>query len=198
MLVELTDVPIWDLPLAQLRDHLRLGTGFGDDTLQDGVLETCLRGALAAIEARTGKALISRGFRWTVAAWRCPDSQALPIAPVAAITGLKTVTRSGDEIGVDLAEVRLVEDSQRPRLQATGYALPSIPTGGHAEVSFTAGFAADWVGLPGDLAMAVLMLAAHFYEVRHEQPMNDGNMPYGVATLIERYRIVRVLGGASA
>ena len=52
-------VAFFALPLAALRDHLRLGTGFGDDSLQDGVLEQALRGAIAAIEGRTEKALIA-------------------------------------------------------------------------------------------------------------------------------------------
>jgi uncharacterized phiE125 gp8 family phage protein len=197
MLAELSDIPTWDLPIAQFRSHLRLGSGFSDDAFQDSVLESCLRGGLAAIEARTGKALYQRGFRWTLTAWRSPGVQALPVAPVDSITGIKTITRGGDEFAVDLSTVQLVVDSQRPRLQAVGASLPAIPTGGSAEVSFVAGYSPDWVGLPSDLAQAVMMLAAHYYEVRHEQPMNDGNMPFGVSSLIDRYRTVRILGGAA-
>ena len=198
MLAELSDIPTWDLPIDWFRGHLRLGTGFADDAFQDSVLESCLRGALAAIEARTGKALYQRGFRWTLTAWRSAQVQALPLAPVTAITGIKTVTRGGDEQVVDLSAVRLIEDSQRPRLHATGASLPAIPTGGNVEVSFVAGYSPDWAGMPNDLSQAVMLLAGHYYEVRHEQPMNDGNMPFGVATLIDRYRTVRILGGASA
>lgn len=198
MLAELSDIPTWDLPIDRFRAHLRLGTGFGDDAFQDSVLESCLRGALAAIEARTGKALYQRGFRWTLTAWRSARVQALPVAPVGSITGIKTVTRSGDESIVDLAAIQLIEDSQRPRLQAVGASLPAIPTGGSAEVSFVAGYGVDWAGLPSDLAQAVMLLAGHYYEVRHEQPLNDGNMPFGVSTLIERYRTVRILGAAGA
>lgn len=194
-LVDLTGIATIDLPIAAFRSHLRLGTGFADDALQDPVLEAALRAALAAIEGRTGKVLIERSFRWVVSAWRCPSVQALPVAPVTAVTSVVTVSRSGDVTAASLAEVVLEEDLHRPQLRAAGRALPAIPVHGVAEVTFTAGFSPTWAGLPADLAQAVLLLAAHFYELRHEDPGSDGNMPYGVSSLIERYRTVRILGG---
>jgi hypothetical protein len=54
MLTEVTALPQAVLPVAQFRDHLRLGSGFDDDALQDGLIETYLRAAIAAIEARIG------------------------------------------------------------------------------------------------------------------------------------------------
>ena len=80
MLVEETTVPPSALPVTQFKDHLRLGSGFSDDGLQDGLLESFLRAAMAAIEARTGKILIEREFRWTLNAWRNGARQALPVA----------------------------------------------------------------------------------------------------------------------
>lgn len=55
MLVEETTVPLSALPVATFKDHMRMGSGFSDDGVQDGVLEGFLRAAVAAIEARTGK-----------------------------------------------------------------------------------------------------------------------------------------------
>ena len=49
MLVEQTTVPTAALPVAEFKDHLRLGTGFADDGVQDDVLETYLRAAIATI-----------------------------------------------------------------------------------------------------------------------------------------------------
>lgn len=198
VLVELTQIPTFDLPVARLREHLRLGTGFADDMLQDGVLETALRGAVAAIEARTGKVLFERGFRWTLSAWRSRELQEMPVAPVTGLISINTVTRSGDVTAIDIDDVVLVPDTHRPQLRAAGSHLPVIPTHGTVQVSFTAGYSPDWVGLPGDLGQALMLLAAHFYEARHEGVDGDGNMPFGVVSLIERYRTVRVLGGAHA
>ncbi len=93
MLVEQTTVPTEALPVAQFKDHLRLGTGFADDGVQDNVLESYLRAAMAAIEARTGKILITRSFTWTLTAWRDLSTQALPVGPVSAITQLTITDR---------------------------------------------------------------------------------------------------------
>ena len=80
MLVEQTTVPSGALPVADFKDHLRLGTGFADDGVQDNVLESYLRASMAAIEARTGKVLITRTFSWTLTGWRELCRQALPVA----------------------------------------------------------------------------------------------------------------------
>lgn len=186
------------LPIAAFKEHLRLGSGFGEDTLQDTVLEATLRAAIAAIEARTGKALLERTFIWQIEGWRQPEEQALPVAPVNAISWLKTVTRDGAETLVDSGCYVLVQSLQRPLLRAACTRLPAIPTHGYGEVGFLAGYSADWAGLPPDLAQAVMLLAAYFYEVRHEVSARDGNMPLAVSQLIERYRTVRILGGSAA
>ncbi|EPX81941.1 head-tail connector protein [Salipiger mucosus] len=196
MLIEDTQVPVAALPLDRLKGHLRLGSGFAEDDLQDVLLESFLRAALAAIEARTGKALISRGFLWTVTAWRDACGVTLPIAPVSAVTGLDLIDRFGAAETVAEARYRLKADAQAPRLVPTGSALPAIPRDGTAEVRFTAGFGADFEALPADLAQAVLLLAAHYYEYRDETALSQGCMPFGVTSLIARYRPVRLGFGA--
>ncbi|RYG91923.1 hypothetical protein EU803_05585 [Loktanella sp. IMCC34160] len=195
MLVEETTVPQAALPVAVFKEHLHLGSGFADDGLQDAVLETYLRAALAAVEARTGKILIERDFSWTLSAWRDHAEQALQVAPVSAIADLRIAGRDGIETSVSVQAYQLIPDSQRPRLAATGGALPTIPPGGSARVVFMAGYGPDWADLPADLAQAVLMLAAHYYEFRHDMRGTGGAMPQGVAALIDRYRTVRLFAG---
>lgn len=198
MLVEETTVPAAALPIAAFKDHLRLGTGFSEDTIQDSVLEGFLRAAVAAIEARTGKVLIQRDFAWTISVWREARGQALPAAPVTAVVEVGLTDRLGEVELVDPSLFRLEEDAQRPRLVPTGFLLPSIPLGGSAEVTFTAGYAASWEELPSDLGQAVLLLAAHYYEYRHETSLGQGCMPFGVTCLIERYKTVRLIGGGAS
>ena len=69
MLIEETTVPDAALPVDEFKAHLRQGTGFGEDTLQDEVLRSFLRASIAAIEARTGKVLMERAFSWTLSAF---------------------------------------------------------------------------------------------------------------------------------
>ena len=91
MLVEQTPVPTAALPVAQFKDHLRLGTGFADDGVQDDVLVAYLQAAIATIEARTGKALIARSYVWTLTAWRDLAAQPRPqVALSGPLLGLHT------------------------------------------------------------------------------------------------------------
>jgi len=198
MLTEVTTVPQSAIPVAQFKEHLRLGTGFSDDGLQDALLEGFLRAALATIEGRTGKALLERDFALRLEAWRDTDRQALPLAPVSAITDVTLIAPGGAETLIDPASYRLLPDMQRPGLVAMGAMLPTVPANGAVRVGFMAGFGPDWSDLPPDLAQAVLMLAAHYHEYRSETALGAGCMPFGVTALIERYRMVRLSVGGRA
>jgi uncharacterized phiE125 gp8 family phage protein len=195
LLMEETAVPIAALPLAEFKAHLRLGTGFADDDIQEPVLEGFLRAALASIEGRTGKVLIERDFSWVLHDWQDPGGQPLPVAPVGAILSLKLRDRADEEELIAPALYRLERDAHRPVLRPLGHSLPMVPTGGVAEIVFRAGYGAGWTDLPADLGQAVLLLAAHYYEHRAETALREGCMPFGVSSLIERYRKVRILGG---
>ena len=198
MLIEETTLPDAALPVEAFKAHLRLGTGFADGDVQEPVLQGFLRAAMAAIEARTGKVLIERAFSWTLTRWRDAAGQPLPVAPVAAITQVLLRNRDEEQEVIAPAMYRLERDAQRPVLRPAGGMLPAIPQGGVAEVQLRAGFAADWAELPADLAQAVLLLAGHYYEYRHETALGGGCMPFGVTSLIERYRTVRLMAGGGA
>jgi uncharacterized phiE125 gp8 family phage protein len=192
MLIEEITVPDAALPVEDFKAHLRLGTSFGQQTVQDEVLTGFLRAAMAAIEARTGKVLLIRSFSWTLSYWRDGESQGLPVAPVVHITRVAIVGRDGTENTVDPSVYWLERDALRPRLRARGASLPTIPSGGSAIVEFEAGYANGWSNLPSDLKQAVLLLASHYYEFRHETSLGDGCMPFGVSSLIERYKTIRL------
>ena len=191
MLVEDSQIPEAELPVAALRQHLRMGTGFAEDDLQDAVLGSFLRAALAAIEGRSSKALIRRGFLLVLQNWRDPARQALPLSPVAAISEVTLVDRFGVAEAVDPVSYRLEADSFTPHLMPFGACLPGIPAGGSVEIRFDAGFG-SFADVPADLAQAVMLLAAHYYEFRHETSLSQGCMPFGVTSLLARYRPVRL------
>jgi len=191
MLIEETQVPEAALPVEALKRHLRLGTGFAEDAVQDGVLASFLRAALAAIEGRTDKALIERGFVLALNRWSSASGQQLPIAPVSAVTAVDILDSAGNAATLDPGAYRLERDAMVPGLMPAGGTLPGLPEGGAVEVRFSAGFGA-WGDLPADLAQAVLLLAAHYYEYRDETALAEGCMPFGVTSLIARYRRLRV------
>lgn len=197
MLIEETPVPDAALPLGEFKAHLRLGSGFGEDTLQDAVLASFLRAALSAIEGRTGKILLERSFHWSVVTWRRADAQPMPVAPVSALIGLEIVDRTDARTNVANDAFWLEQDPAAPCLRSVGTALPDIPRGGKVEVSFVAGYGPEWTDLPPDLRQAVFLLAAHFYEFRNETSLSEGCMPFGVLSLIERYKVIRLYGGGA-
>lgn len=194
MLTEETPVPQAALPVEEMKDHLRLGSGFADDGLQDGLIEAYLRAAMAAIEGRIGKMLYRRRFLWVLDCWR-EDEQALPVSPVAGIVSVTLVDAEGAETLVPATAYRLIPDLHRPRLVGKGSALPTIPSQGLVKVVFDAGFGPAWTDVPVDLRQAVLLLAGEYYEHRHDDGAQAAGLPFGVVTLIERWRNVRLLGG---
>jgi uncharacterized phiE125 gp8 family phage protein len=195
-LIETTTLGSVDFPIAELKAQLRLGTGFSDSGAQDGLLESCLRAAMGAIEARTGKILIRRRFVWTINAWRLDGgAQAFPVSPVTDVIDVRMVAPGQPAATLDPADYVLVADDQRPRVMALARPFPQIAPGGAAELSFEAGYGA-WAAVPPDLRQAMLMLAALYYENRDSMVNGGGQIPLGVSALLEPYKRLR-LGAAS-
>lgn len=204
-LSETTQVPISALPVDGLRAHLRLGSGFAEDELQDEVLSSFLQAALCAVEAQTGKILIERDFEVIATDWAsaCP----FPVAPVTSISKLGLIRPIADgetpavtavvtDLGIveelDLTKFHLVKDFQSPKLRHLTACYPTVPNNGGVYVAFVAGMAASFDELPSDLRQAVLLLASHFYENRSDVGLPAGCMPFGVSSLLVRYRNVRL------
>ncbi|WBU61816.1 head-tail connector protein [Paracoccus albus] len=199
ILVEETALADAVLPVAAFRTHLRLGSGFdlpaSED--EDRALAGFLRAAIATIEGRTGKVLLRRSYRMVLDDWRDRDGQPLPLAPVGSVEEILIEQPDGALHDVDRARWRLVEDAMRPAIRPRGAGLPSVPAGGRLVLRFTAGFADEWNRVPADLAQAVMMLAARYFEDRSDDNARRA-LPMGVSALIERWRAVRVLAGRGA
>ncbi|MCA1334757.1 hypothetical protein [Pseudooceanicola marinus] len=198
ILIEVSQVDADLLPITPLKQHLHLGSGFAEDTAQDGILEGYLRAALSAIEGRTGQVIFQRQFRWIVHAWSHPDGQPFPIAPVVSVDSVTLIDAAGGETVEAQEDYDLQPDPLQPRLRAVTGALPKLSEGGRAEVLVTAGAARSWSTVPPDMAQAVLLMAAHYYEYRHDVALGKGCTPFGVTALLERYRPIRIgLGGGA-
>lgn len=195
-LTETTTLTSADFPVAEFGEHMRLGTGFSDDGAQNALLESCLRAAMGAIEARIAKILIARSFHWRVYQWRREGGgQALPVSPVNAINELVIFPAKGPPTYINSTLFGLVPDIQRPRIVPLSGELPEIPDYGSARIAFDAGYGI-WDDIPAALKQAVFLLAATYYENRDAMVARAGQMPFGVMALIEPYRRLR-LGGAA-
>ncbi|MFV0301769.1 MAG: head-tail connector protein [Paracoccus sp. (in: a-proteobacteria)] len=199
MLIEETAPAAEALPVARLRDHLRLGSGFGpaEDEAENAALAGFLRAAMATIEARTGKVLLTRRFLMRLEDWRDRLGQTLPLAPVVSVERIGIEDGQGMVTELPAESWRLIGDLQRPMILPAGVILPNVPRLGSLAITFTAGFGDSWDQVPADLAQAVLMLAAQFYEDRSSGAAKSA-LPFGVSALIERWRAVRTLAGRGA
>ncbi|WP_316014563.1 head-tail connector protein [Roseobacter sp. HKCCA0434] len=181
ILTERTGPGALPVALGDFSDHLRMGTGFADDGAEDAALEMYLRAATAAVEARIGKALITRALRLELTDWR--GSHGLAIAPLAGVEAVRVIDAGGT--AREMSGWRVVRDAHRPMVEA---AL-SVPTGGRVEIDFTAGYGAEPADVPADLRQAVLLLAASYYENRSG---SEAHWPFGVLALLDAHRPVRL------
>lgn len=195
MLIEETKVPDTSYPVTAFRDHLQIGRGFADDAAQDALLLPILKAAVAKVEGETAKVLISRRYKYVVAAWRDLARQSLPVAPVNSIVSLSVTDMNGGEELAPENGYRLVPDRHRPDIMWLGWTLPTIPVGGTAEIVFDAGFGEAWSEVPPDLAHAVMLLAAHYHENRGAMGDRSRTLPHGVASLIHPWKRFRLFGG---
>ncbi|MCQ0971886.1 hypothetical protein MLD63_15800 [Paracoccus sp. TK19116] len=196
MLIEEAALAADALPIAELAEYLRLGSGFDlvDDAAENAALAGFLRAAIATIEARTGKVLLTRRFRMQLDDWRDRLGQTLPLAPVLSVDRIEIDDGNGTVTELPVENWRLVPDLQRPTILPAGVILPHVPRRGMVTITFTAGFGQAWSNVPGDLAQAVLMLASRYYEDRGFDGSRSG-VPHGVSALIDRWRQIRTLAG---
>ena len=190
ILTETAPAAVAPVSLSELSAHLRLAHGFPDDAAEDPLLDLYVRNAVAAVETRTGRALIRRGFLLRLSAWDKEGHVVLPVGPVEALDSLRLV-HGGDVVDLAAGSWAVEPGTGRQRITGpNGGALPPIPMGYVAELSFQAGFGPEAADVPGDLRQAVMLLAAHYYERRYE---DDGpGMPMKVRALVEPWRPVRV------
>jgi uncharacterized phiE125 gp8 family phage protein len=176
--------------VAEVAAHLRLPFGFPDDAERRAALAGSTAAALRIVEARTGRALIRRACRARFEFWEGPRTQALPLAPVAALEALTLEDAEGLRTGVDLATIRLDAGGHPPRFVARAPSiLPAIPLGGFAEVAFVAGYGSTLAEAPPELARAAVLIAAALHS---GEPAASGALPPAALSLLEPWRTVRL------
>ena len=198
ILTEVSAPPAAAVPVRAFAEHLRLGSGFADDGSEDAVLELYLRAAMAAIEARLGRALLAREFSWTVTRWREDASQGLPVAPVRSVEAMTLVDADGAETAVDPES--LVGAARQPAA-AAGRAVraqpAADPAGGPGRDPVHRRVRRGLGGRAGGPAAGGVPAGGAFLREPRRTARSAGTMPFGVLVLIEAYRATRIGGGLS-
>ena len=175
-----TDPPLAEpVTLAELKAHLRIETSDEDD-----LLESLIRVARAHLEAATGVALMTRGFRLALDDWPRGDVIQLMRTPVQTIDAILVYNADGVAQDQDLTGLLLDATAKPARLVVRERPRPSQPING-IEIEFTAGFGAG-TDVPPELKRAILVHAAHLYEFRAAvtAEMQPASIPPGYERLI--------------
>jgi uncharacterized phiE125 gp8 family phage protein len=158
---------------AELRTHLRLL-----DTAQDTYLDSLIKAARWHVENLTDRALPPQTLAYRRRGFPCSrEFFELPRAPARAVSEISYINDAmgtADTLSPDVYAVDVTQEPARVYLKS-GQSWPSgvRDITASVTVTYTAGWAAA-ASIPEPLRMAVLWLAAWWYEQR--LPVNIGNI----------------------
>ena len=195
--------------LAEVKAHLRLEVGQTDE---DALLTGLIGAAGRQAERFTGRALMTQSYslwldRWPLSqddrlheGWRegaFAESPRRPIEiprpPLQSVAFVKTYD-DDDSTTVFPASHYLVDTSAEPGrlVLRRGAALPtSTRAAKGVEIRFTAGYGGSGSSLPEDLRQGMLLLIAHLYEHRGDDPAAAATAS-GAERLWRPYRVLRL------
>jgi len=175
--------------LATLKAHSRLLSG----TSEDALLALYLGAAVDLVERHTSRALLDKQRTFRAARW---EGLRLPYAPLLSIVSLTYRDENGATQTLDTSAYSVRNAAQEDRrgllLPAVGTewpALQELEQDGQITVTYTAGRAsAD--DIPSGLKLAVLHVAASFYEQR--LPLADiehYELPFNLRALLDSFKL---------
>jgi uncharacterized phiE125 gp8 family phage protein len=172
--------------LAMAKAHLRIGHGD-----EDQLITALIAAARRVAEARTGLCFVTQ--RWLCLFDRWPEDGmlTLPVSPITAIAEVAVFAADGGKsvVGPELYEA---DPASRPprivRLGAASWPVPGRAVNGIG-ITVEAGFGAAPAAVPEDLRQAVLLMVAHWYAHRGDEPQP---LPAGIAALLTPFREVRL------
>lgn len=176
------------LTLADCKAHLRIAHGSEDD-----LLSGLIRAAREEVEMQTGVALIDQDWRLALDAWPANGIVALARHPVKQILSVTLRGADGEAAVMDPTGYRLDGRSRPARLWVENRPVPGAALNG-IEIDFRAGFGEAGTDVPDLLKRAMLLLVAHWYELRAGLGEDDrgGSVPDGFRRLTDGWRARRL------
>ncbi|MGQ4272459.1 head-tail connector protein [Terrihabitans sp. B22-R8] len=167
--------------LDDIRGFLRL-----DHDDEDELLVRLIAAARRHVETATGKKLMTQIWRLVLDDWPASGLVNVPLSPLVAVRAARLRRADGTEVPLDAGGWVL---DCSARLHIAGGPAVLRPFGG-IEVDVEAGFGPA-AAVPPDLAQAMRLLVAHWYEHRTLEP-GDGSWPLAAAVLIASERRLRL------
>lgn len=154
-----TPAAVEPVTLAELKDQIRKTTND-----QDAYLGTLIKSARAYVQNQTQRVLINTTYDWFLDSF--PHWFALPKSPVSTLSSIKYIDTDGVTQTVATTEYVVDKNSNPCRVVLEyGKSWPTPKTIINAvTVRFVAGYGAAPSAVPDDLRIAILQIAAHWYE----------------------------------
>lgn len=162
------------LSLAEARLFLRLD-GTEENTLVDRLIVTVREAA----EQYLRRSLITRTLAVSFDGY-VPDAVPLPMGPVAAVTGVTLISRSGESAALTEAAYRLDV--------AGRVVFSTIPAAHRVRIVYTAGYGAEAEDVPAAIRQGMLAHLARLFDARGEATA----MPADALALLSPYRVMGV------
>ena len=176
----LSGPPAEPVDVAALRRHLRLEAG------DDDLLASLISAARMTIEAQSGLRLMQQKWRILIDEW---PQEILPLAirPVREIGSIGLV---GTKFVLPTGGYELQQVGERAVLHIVTNDLPQPKQARFGiRIDLTAGFGPTYDAVPQDLRLAVLSLAAHWYDLEDWTQSYGGHaMPNNIAMLVDNHR----------
>jgi len=167
--------------LATLQAHVRREPG-EDDVFLQHCLDVAV-GQFDGDDGELGRALITQTWEETYAVVPAPGGAVeLTLAPVSALAKVEVYTSAESWEEIAVAEAELFEDAGR-YLVAADWLRP----GKHRaplRITYVAGYGEEATSVPPQIIHAILLFAAHLYEVR--EPVSFEGTPVEVPLSIAR------------
>lgn len=175
------------MTLAEAKDHLRV-----DHADEDQLINGLINYAVANIDGPNGIGIAMMPQTWTMVADVFGWCMTLPIVPAISVDEIRYIDAAGAQQVLASSEYQVDTFSSPARLMpAYGVSWPTTRSVMNAvQVDFTVGYSA----IPADIRAALLLLIGHLYENREAVVIGTIStpLPFGVDSILERYRVGRV------
>lgn len=189
-----TTAPPAVVSLEEIKRHV-VAVDFTDDDTLLGVLVQAATDHLDGWSGILGRCLVSQEWRQDFSCWpRCGDLR-LPFPDVASVVVKYSDADDGEQT-VSASFYEVLSDARSAFVRFTDlFAPPALfdQRSDPVRVSFTAGYGAA-ADVPAALKVAIMMLAAHWYQNREAVSVGDTAtpVPMAVDALIAPYRRVGI------
>lgn len=182
--------------LAEGKLHERV-----DHAADDALITSLLLAARRWVEGYTSRGLITQTWRWELDAFPRRGYLLVPLAPVLAVTEIRTIDADGVE-AVYGADQYLVDRSSEPAriVLKSGASWPTatLQRAGGVRIALSIGYGAAAGDVPEQIKLAIKMLMGTWYNHRETVSHEDlKHVPDGLASLLGEYAAWNAYGHAS-